>query len=116
MLEPAGADFRFPESRFKLSPVCLVGLFDVSLDLKQFLKNEVLDQIRSGELGAASIEGLEDLLSVLVRGKVDNNQLDQFSRAPLDCIRPAPVLFRSLCIQPGPGLIREESVGIDQPR
>ena len=82
------ADLRFPESRLELLPVPLVRVLDVGARFEQPLEDEVLDQVGRGELRAASVQRLEDLLRVLVDGEVDDHDLQEFPHDGLDCGRP----------------------------
>src|SRR4051794_26160508 len=74
----AHRDFGFPEASLKVLPLLLVYRFDILASLHQSLEDEVLDEVGCRELCPAGVQGLEDLLSVLVRCQVDDNHLEQF--------------------------------------
>src|SRR5262245_36081116 len=68
------ANLGFPKPCLEISPVLLICVFDVGACLQKSLKDEVLDQVSSRELGSAGVEGLKDLLGVLIDRKIDHHQ------------------------------------------
>ena len=80
----ARADLGLPEPGLELLPVLLVRRFDVGAGLDEPLEDEVLDQVSGGQLRTAGVEGLEDLLRVLIGGQVDDHHLHQFANGALD--------------------------------
>ena len=84
----ADADLGLPEAGLELLPVPLIRVLDVGARLEQPLEDEVLDQIGGRELRAAGVQRLEDLLSVLVGGEIDDDHLQELAHDGLDRRRP----------------------------
>jgi hypothetical protein len=79
------------------------------------LKDEVLDQISSGQLSAPRIERLKNLLGVLVDGEVDDDYLKEFPNDGLHRRRALGDSVRARHRQPLSCLLAEESVRFDHP-
>ena len=91
----------------------LVRLLDVCSRLEQPLEDEVLDQVGRGELRAASVERLEDLLGVLVGCEVDDDHLEKLTDDGLDCRRARCDIFDAVQQEPLASLLAEEPMGLD---
>lgn len=111
--DPANADLLLPEAGLELAPPPLILGLDVRPRLEEALEHEVLDEVGGRELGAPGIEGLEDLLRVLVGGQVDHHDLQELPRRGLDDGRTTRDLGVAISHEPLPSLGREASMGLD---
>ena len=93
----------------------LIRVFDVGARLEQSLEDEVLDQVGGGQLCAARVQRLEDLLRVLVGGQVDDDDLKQLPHDGLDRAARAANIAGAVSSQPLARLLAEEPVRLDHP-
>ena len=116
MVYRPSADLGLPELRFE-RPVLGVGALHVDAFGFQPLEDEVLDQIGGGERGAACVEGLEDLLGVLLAPEVDRHQLQSPGEHLDQRVGPCGELVRCSSLpEPLDDRVDEEPVSSNQQR
>src|SRR5262245_61106092 len=91
----------------------LIRLFYVGALFEKALEAKVLDQIRRGELRAARVQRLENLLRVFVDGEIDDHYLQEFPHDCFDGCSPRAHGILSIQRKPLPRLLAEEAMRFD---